>query len=170
MKALVGVAVILGLVGAVLGAMAFLREDDPFIEFTISLTGGEPDRSVSYPAEGIAKGHPNGNLVVVRNSKVTGDSTGEYIRTCIPVIDDEIECNGAFQLEEGTIEIETTAHDDPGEATATAAIVGGTGLYANALGSVDVNFETNTYVLHVLMLREWYGENGEGVKVYGGNG
>jgi hypothetical protein len=68
---------------------------------------------------------------------VTGDSTGEYVLTCTPVLDDEIECNGAFQLSGGTIEIETTAHDDPGEITATAA--------------VDVNFEENTYTLHLFI-------------------
>jgi hypothetical protein len=87
----------------------------------------------------------------VRNSKVTGDSTGEYVRTCTPVLDDEIECNGAFQLSGGTIEIETTAHDDPREITATAAVVGGTGSYAGAPGTVDVNFEENTYALHLLI-------------------
>jgi formylmethanofuran dehydrogenase subunit C len=87
----------------------------------------------------------------VRNSEVTGDSTGEYVRTCTPVVDDEIECNGAFQLSGGTIEIEATAHDDPGETTSTAAISGGTGAYAGAFGAVEVNFEENTYRLHVLI-------------------
>lgn len=151
MKALVGLAVVLGLLGAALGTVAFLREDDAFTRSTLDLRGGEPDQTVSYPAEGITEDHPNGNLIEVRNSKVMGDSTGEYIRTCTPVTDDEIECNGAFQLSDGTIEIETTAHDDPGEATATAAIIGGTGAFEGALGSVDVNFEENTYTLHLLI-------------------
>ncbi|MDO8731128.1 MAG: hypothetical protein Q7L55_00895 [Actinomycetota bacterium] len=154
MKILVGIALALGLVGVVLGVVA-LRDGDAgsvvFTRSTLELTGAEPDTRISYPAEGIAKDHPNGNLVEVRNSAVTGDAEGEYIRTCTPVVDDEIECNGAFQLAEGSIEIETTAHDDPNEATATAAIVGGTGAYEGALGSVEVNFEENTYLLHLLL-------------------
>jgi hypothetical protein len=154
MKLLIGIALVLGLAGVVLGVVA-LRDGGSgsvvFTRSTLALSGGEPDTRISYPAEGIAEDHPNGNLVEVRNSAVTGDATGEYIRTCRPVVDDEIECNGAFQLAEGTIEIETTAHDDPGEATATAAIVGGTGAYEGALGYVEVNFEENTYVLHLLL-------------------
>ena len=154
MKILVGIALALGLVGVVLGVVALRNANDASVVFTrsnLALTGGEPDTRISYPAEGIAKDHPNGNLVEVRNSAVTGDATGEYVRTCTPVVDDEIECNGAFRLADGTIEIETTEHDDPGEVTATAAIVGGTGAYAGALGTVDVNFDENTYLLHLLL-------------------
>lgn len=151
MKALIGIALALGVIGVALGAMAYFSDDVTFTRSTIHLTGGEPDNKLSIPAEGIDADHPNGTMIEVRNSKVTGDRTGEYVRTCTPVLDDEIECNGAFQLDDGTIEIETTAHDDPGESTATAAIVGGTDAYEGALGSVEVNFEENAYTLHLLI-------------------
>jgi hypothetical protein len=151
MKILVAIAIFLGLAGAVLGGIALLWGGGAFTEHTLVLKGGDPDVKVSYVAEGIPETHPNGNLIEVRNSKVTGDETGEYVRTCTPVMDDEIECDGAFQLSKGTIEIQTTAHDDPGETTATAAITGGTGEYEGAVGSVEVNFDENTYTLHVLV-------------------
>ena len=151
MKILVAVALLLGLVGAVLGTCAFLRDNDAFTRSTITLTSGDPDQRISFPAAGIADNHPNGNVVEVRNSKVTGDRTGEYVRTCTPVMDDEIECDGAFRLSDGTIEIQTTAHDDPGASTAVASIAGGTGAYEGALGSVEVDFEKNTYTLHLLI-------------------
>jgi len=103
--------VILGLVGAVLGTVAFLRKDDTFTRHT------HPHRwrarSARHPSR---RRHP-----------------------------------GAFQLSDGTIEIETTAHDEPGGATATAALIGGTGAYEGAVGSVDVTFEKNTYTLHLLI-------------------
>jgi hypothetical protein len=131
---LVWIALVLGLAGVALGVTALLANHDTFSRCTIHLAGGEPDRRVSLVAQGIPENHPNGNVIEVRNSKVTGDSTGEYVRTCTPVLDDEIECNGAFQLSGGTIEIEATAHDDPGEATSAAAISGETGAYAGAFG------------------------------------
>ncbi|CAM3771096.1 hypothetical protein [Smaragdicoccus niigatensis] len=142
---------ILGLAGTALGAAAFFRSESAFTTQTINLKGGKPDVRVSYPAPGIPANHPNGNLVEVRNSKVTGDRTGEYVRTCTPVMDDEIECDGAFRLSDGTVEILTTEHDDPGEITATAAISGGTGAYVVAVGTVEVNFDENTYSLRLIL-------------------
>jgi hypothetical protein len=49
-----------------------------FCRSTIHLAGGEADRRVHLVAQGIPENHPNGNVIEVRNSKVTGDSTGEY--------------------------------------------------------------------------------------------
>ncbi len=145
MKGLVGIAVVLGLVGTVLGIMS-LSGDDAFDEHTLSLTGGEEER-IPFTVEHIDKSHPLGNEGWTTHREVTGDATGEWVIMCVPLAGDKVECNGSALLEDGDIEIEgTESAEDDGQAT--SAIVGGTGAYEGAVGEVDVDFENDEYTLH----------------------
>jgi hypothetical protein len=152
MKALVGIAVVLGLAGTILGVMAMGDEDegvDSGEETTLELTGSDEER-VDFDLAHIKGSHPLGSGGWSSHSTISGDATGEYVRTCVPVPIDDIECNGGFQLEDGDIETEVTeeAVDD---GTSTAAIIGGTGDYAGAGGEMDVDFENDEYTLHLLL-------------------
>ena len=155
MKALVGLAVILGLAGTVLGVMAMGSDDDDddgaeaAEELTLELTGSNEER-VDFEVPHTPGSHPLGSGGWSSHSEIGGDASGEYVRTCVPVASDDIECNGAFQLDEGDIETEVTeeAEDD---GSSTAAIVGGTGDYAGAGGEVEIDFDNDAYTLHVLL-------------------
>lgn len=73
MKALVGIAVVLGLAGTVLGIVAM--KDDGFDEQTIELTGGEETR-IDFKTETSDPSHPLEGWTTVR--EVTGDASGEW--------------------------------------------------------------------------------------------
>lgn len=147
MKALIGVAVVLGIVGTVLGVIAVTREDDAFEEQTLELTGSNEER-LDFKAESTDPAHQLDAWTSVRD--VGGDASGRYVVTCIPLITEEIECSGAFQLEDGDIEVEgtETAKDD---GLASTALVGGTGSYKGATGEVTVDFENDAYTLDLLI-------------------
>lgn len=151
MKGLVGIAVVLGIAGTVLGAIALMDggedEDEGGSERqTLSLSAGEEDERVEFTLEDIDKSHPFGTEGWSAHREVSGDASGEQSITCVPAAGDIVECNGAFILEDGEIEIEGTeqAADD---GQATSAIVGGTGAYAGAAGEVDVDFENYEFTL-----------------------
>ena len=146
MKGLIGIAVVLGIAGTVLGAVALMDDGGGYERQTLSLTGGEEDERVEFAIEGIDKSHPFGTEGWSAHREISGDASGEQAITCVPAAGDIVECNGSFILEDGEIEIEGTepAADD---GQATSAIVGGTGDYAGAVGEVDVNFDDYTYSL-----------------------
>lgn len=153
MKVIAGIAVaaVLGLAGTTLGIIAVAGGGGGgFEEMTLGLTGSNEER-VEFPAPLAEAGHPEGTIGWSSHSDVSGDRTGEYVRTCVPVVSDDIECNGAFLLEDGQIEIENTEEGSRTNTSATAAIVGGTDAYEGALGEFQVNWETDTYTLHLLI-------------------
>lgn len=158
MKALIGLAVVLGLVGTVLGIIGLTDSSDAFDERTLALEGGSEERidfkvpydSASHPMhDGTEFNEPAEGFASV--SELTGDRSGEWVRTCVPLVSDRIDCSGAFQLEDGTIEYDATDTFPASPADATAAIIGGTGSYAGATGEVDVDFATDTFTLRLLI-------------------
>ena len=146
MKALVGIAVVLGIIGTVLGVIAVTGGDDAFDEQTLELTGSNEER-IDFKSESTDPAHQLDAWTSVRD--VSGDASGRYVVTCIPLVKEEIECSGAFLLEDGDIEVEgTEIAEDDGEAI--SALVGGTGSYKGATGEVTVDFENDAYTLDLL--------------------
>ncbi len=162
MKALIGLAVVLGLLGTVLGIMALGDSADAFDEQTLALTGGAEERiefkgpyeDRSHPMlEGTEFNEPTEGFASV--SEISGDASGEWVRTCVPFASDRIECSGAFQLDDGTVEYDATdTFPPPSPADATAAIIGGTGAYAGATGEAEIDFTTDTFTLHLLIPKQ----------------
>jgi hypothetical protein len=70
--------------------------------------------------------------------------------TCTPRLGDMVECEGAFVLSNGEIEILGTepAADD---GNAVSAIVGGTGDYKGAVGEVTIDWETPSFELDYVL-------------------
>lgn len=146
MKALVGIAVVLGIVGTVLGVIA-VTGGDAFDEKTLELTGSNEER-IDFKSDSTDPAHRLDAWTSARD--ISGDATGRYVVTCIPLVKEEIECSGAFLLEDGDIEVESTEiAEDDGEAS--AALVGGTGSYKGATGELTVDFENDAYKLDLLI-------------------
>ena len=148
MKALVGIAVVLGLAGTVLGIVEMKDAGGDFEleEQTIELTGGKEER-IDFKAESANPSHELEAWSTVR--PVSGDATGEWIVTCLPIVADHIECHGGVLLEDGDIEFEGTEEaQEDGEAI--SAVVGGTGAYKGSIGEVHIDFENDTYRLELL--------------------
>jgi hypothetical protein len=151
MKGLTGLAVVLGLAGTVLGIIALLDSGGGTTEQTLNLTGGKETR-IEFEEPATSKGHPIGNLNAwSSNEDVSGDKTGEYMRTCVPIPTDEIECSGAFLLEDGDIEVDLSEEADAQDPESDGAIIGGTGEYEGAGGTMHVNWEENTYTLDLIL-------------------
>jgi hypothetical protein len=151
-KAGVAIAVVLGIVAIVLGIVALKHKGGPHFsdEQTLELTGENEER-IDFNVDTNHKEHPLEGWTAVRD--VSGDATGEYAVTCVPLARDDIECSGGFQLEGGDIEVEGTEEaTDDGQAT--TGIVGGTGDYHGAAGSVDIDFEADTYSLTFHVIEE----------------
>lgn len=140
-KVLVGVAIVLGLVGTVLGFVALLRESDEYDDVTLELRGGEEIRSES-PA--LYAEDESQQVSYGAEQKVSGDRTGEYIRVCQPVAADDFQCIGSFQLEDGSIAFSGTSDD---QNPAVHPVTGGTGAYAGARGTLAIDHEKDTYTL-----------------------
>ena len=120
---------------------------------TLQLRGGK-DTRVQFRAPGTTKGHPLKGIAWSSNEAVSGDRTGEYVRTCVPLPTDEIECSGAFLLKDGDIEVELTEEaSNPSDATSDGVIVGGTRAYAGAVGSYQLDWKKNTYTLNFKLLK-----------------
>lgn len=149
MKGIIGVAVVLGAVGTVLAIVALVKVGDSgFDEQTLQLAAGKETR-VEFHAPATVKGQPLGSTAWASNSKVSGDRSGEYVRTCVPVPTDEIDCSGSFLLEDGDVEVDLTEEANPTDATSDGAIIGGTRAYAGAVGSFDVDWKKDTYTLNL---------------------
>jgi hypothetical protein len=153
MKGWVGLAVILGIAGTALGVIALVMDMDQktYDEKTLNLKGGKEVR-VNFRADAVKRGHPVGTLAWESNTKVSGDASGEFVRTCAPVVTNDVACEGAFQLTDGDIEFQTGEEGGPKtKTTADGAIVGGTRAYEGAIGSFTINFKDDTYRLHLLI-------------------
>ncbi len=145
------VAVVFGVIGTLLGIASLSRQGDSaaFDEVTINMTGTEVARE-TFPVVGVAADHPEGTDAFQVVTEVTGDRTGQYFRECTPVISDLITCDGAFQLNDGDVEIESTSNGN-NDATTSAvfAVTGGTDAYAGATGTAVVDWINNTYTLNM---------------------
>jgi hypothetical protein len=150
MKGIVGLAVALGLAGTIMGGIALSEHEAGHVDETLQLTGGKETR-VEFDASGKVKGHPLKGTAWSSNSEITGDRTGEYARTCIPLPTDEIDCSGSFLLSDGDIEVELIEEADPKDANSDGAIIGGTRAYEGALGSIQVDWQKDTYSLHIVL-------------------
>jgi hypothetical protein len=149
MKGITGVALVLGVVGTVLAVIALIEVGDSgFDEQTLQLSTGKETR-VDFQAQATTKGHPLKGTAWSSNSEVSGDRSGEYVRTCTPVPTDEIECSGSFLLEDGDIEVDLTEEAEPTDAKSDGAIIGGTRAYDGAVGSVELDWKKNTYTLNL---------------------
>lgn len=149
MKGINGVALVLGAVGTVLAVIALVKVGGTgFDEQTLQLTSGKETR-IEYQTQAESKGHPLKSTAWSSNSPVNGDRSGEYVRTCIPVPTDEIECSGSFLLEDGDVEVDLTEEAEPSDANSDGAIIGGTGAYDGAVGSIAVDWKKDTYTLNL---------------------
>lgn len=147
MKEMLGI--VLGIVATVLAIIALVKVGDSgFDSQTLQLTGGKETR-IEFDASAKAKGHPLAGTAWSSNSEISGDRTGEYVRTCIPVPTDDIDCSGSFLLEDGDIEVDLTEEAEPTDPASDGAIIGGTGAYDGATGSYDVDWKKDTYTLHL---------------------
>lgn len=140
---LVGIAIVLGLLGTVLGFVALGSSDDGYDELTLELRGGEEIRTES-PA--LHAEPENQQTSYGAEQRVSGDRTGEYIRFCQPVAADDFQCIGSFQLEDGSIAFSGTSDD---QNPAVHPVTGGTGAYAGARGTLAIDHEKDTYTLEL---------------------
>jgi hypothetical protein len=153
MKGLIAVAMLLGIAGTALGVVALVDDEKgAFEKKTLNLTDGKEIRT-KFRAQGVAKGHPLPAVAWTSTSNLSGDATGEHVRTCIPITNDNITCSGAFILKNGTIEFTATEELFKGKTNATASIIGGDGAYEGASGTIALNYQKNTYGIHLLIPR-----------------
>jgi hypothetical protein len=144
-------AAVLGIAGIVIGSIALVRGGDggsAFAQKTLTLQGDEGTR-VDFEAPIVVKGHPAGVKAWENTHQITGDATGSVTVTCIPLINNEIDCVGGFQLEDGDINVENIEHPDADQRSAKGSILGGSSAYEGAFGSWTVNWQTHIYTLHL---------------------
>jgi hypothetical protein len=153
-KALVAVALALGLAGVVLGLFAVLKDSDGYEVLTLELQGGEEIRSEA-PA---THAEPNNRSPSYGAEQViSGDRNGVYTRACEPIAAEGFQCIGALLLDDGTIAFADTGSNenpaidgDPGtEAAGVAVVTGGTGEYGGARGTIDINYESDKYTVNL---------------------
>jgi hypothetical protein len=135
-KALIGLAMLLGLAVAVLGCGSEGYED-----LTLELQGGEEVRSESPALHATNDNQPTSYGA---EQKVSGDRTGEYTRACEPIAADDFQCIGAFLFDDGSVTFSGTSED---ENPIVNAVTGGTGAYAGARGTLEIDHEADTYEL-----------------------
>jgi hypothetical protein len=154
MKALVAIAILLGLVGSVLGIISWQDESDESKTLTLKLRGGEEVRSEA-PATHAEKGNQSPSYGA--QQAISGDRTGEYTRTCEPIATDAFQCIGALLLDDGVIAFSDTGENenpaidaDPGTVAAGVAVVtGGTRAYDGARGTIDIDYESDVYTVNL---------------------
>lgn len=139
MKALVVVAILLGLVGSVLGIISLQKGSDEYEALTLKLRGGKEIRSEA-PATHAEKGNQSPSYGA--QQAISGDRSGAYTRTCEPIATDDFQCIGALLLNDGVIAFSDTGKNenpaidaDPDTVAAGVAVVtGGARAYAGHAG------------------------------------
>jgi hypothetical protein len=144
-KGIAVVALLLGIAGTALGVIALVDSDEGS-EQTLALTGGKETR-IEFRAPATVAGNPVGKNAWSSNTEISGDRSGEYLRTCVPLPTDDLDCSGAFLLDDGDIVVDTAGEADPSDATEDGSILGGTGAYEGARGSFQVDWKKDTYTL-----------------------
>jgi hypothetical protein len=121
------VALILALVAIAIGIVGATGDDDAFERQTLSLTEEvEDERALDVGRE----------PAFTYSSPVSGDAEGEVAGTCLPVGDDGIACETTYFLADGTITTQNARFADSPEIV--APIIGGTGAYEGALGTLTI--------------------------------
>jgi hypothetical protein len=145
-------AALLGIAGIVIGSIALARGGggggSAFTQKTLTLQGGKGTR-VNYEAPILVRGNPAGVKAWETTHPITGDATGEVIVTCIPLINNDVDCLGGFQLEDGDINFENVEHPTATQTSAEGSILGGSGAFEGAYGSYSVDWTTHVYTLHI---------------------
>jgi hypothetical protein len=151
-KALIAVAIVLGLAGSVLGLVALLGNSDGYEALTLKLQGGKETRSEA-PATHAEPGNRSPSYGA--EQAITGDRSGSYTRACEPLGAKGFQCIGAFLLDDGVIAFQDTGSNEnpaidgnPGTVAAGVAVVtGGTRAYDGARGTIEINYESDVYTV-----------------------
>ncbi len=140
-------AAVLGIAGIVVGSIALARDSgggSAFGQRTLTLQGGKETR-VDFDAPVRVKGHPAGVKGWEVTRPITGDASGRATVTCLPLIENEVDCAGGFELEDGDINFENAEHACSRQTSAEGSILGGSAAYEGAYGSYTFNWKTNVY-------------------------
>jgi hypothetical protein len=147
-------AALLGIAGIVIGSIALARggggDGKAFSQMTLVLHGGKGTR-VDYQAPVLVQGNPAGAKAWETNHPITGDATGEVTVVCVPLITNDVDCVGGFQLADGDINVENIEQAAAGQTRGEGSILGGSGAYSGAFGSWTVDWKTHTYTLHLML-------------------
>ena len=118
---------VLALAGIAIGIIALTKDDAAFERQTLSLAEeAENERPLDVGRE----------PAFAYSSPVSGDLDGEMAGTCLPVGADGIACETTYFLADGTITTQNARLADTPEIA--APIVGGTGAYEGALGTLSI--------------------------------
>lgn len=142
---------VLAIAGIVLGIVALeSKGGNAFHSKTLTLNATTKKR-VFFDAPVRVKGHPVRVKAWEVDYELAGDRSGELSSTCIPVLVNEVDCAGAFLLEDGDIQWINTEDQEHRHAHADGSIIGGSGAYAKAIGTVTIDWSNDRYVLHLLI-------------------
>lgn len=168
MRLIVGLALVLGIAGTALGIYALVDEDDEaFEEQTLVLTETETGGSENdVPPLSNGEEEVSGGDSFTFTSDLSGDATGTSVGQCVAATEEfETICSATLRLEDGAIELagspDFAAQEDGGF---EVAIVGGTGAYEGAMGSMTVDEEEggdSTNTLNLLLPDDGEDDNGE---------
>jgi hypothetical protein len=132
---------VLALAGIAIGIVALAKDDSAFERQTLSLTEeAENERGLDVGRE----------PAFTYASPVSGDVEGEVAGVCLPVGEDGIACETTYFLAAGTITTQNARFSDTPEIT--APIVGGTGAYEGALGTLSIpDPDSHEHTLELLL-------------------
>jgi hypothetical protein len=142
-------AAALGIAGIVVGSIALARGSggqNAFEQKTLTLQGGKETR-VDFEAPVRVQGNPAGVKGWEVTRPITGDASGRVTVTCLPLIQNEIDCAGGFELDDGDINFENAEHAHARQTSAEGSILGGSAAYEGAYGSYTFNWKTDVYTL-----------------------
>jgi hypothetical protein len=153
-KALVALAIVLGLAGSVLGVIALLRESNRYEVLTLKLQGGQETRSEA-PATHAEPGNRSPSYGA--EQAISGDRSGTYTRACEPIAAEGFQCIGALLLDDGAIAFsDTGSNENPAidgnagtVAAGVAVVTGGTRAYDGARGTIEIDYEADKYTVHL---------------------
>ncbi len=134
-------ALVLAVAGIVIGILALARDDPAFERQTLSLTEAvENEQRLDVGRE----------PAFTFSSPVSGDLEGEVAGNCLPVGDDGIACETTYFFADGTITTQNARLADTPDIT--APIVGGTGAYEGALGTLSIpDADAHQHTLEILL-------------------
>ncbi|MBA3716951.1 MAG: hypothetical protein H0W87_01825 [Actinobacteria bacterium] len=147
------VAAILGIVGIALGSIALVRGHDggdAFTKKTLTLKGGKGTR-IEYDAPILVKREPGRRQGLGDQPSDLGRRDRRGHRRLVPLITNDVDCVGGFQLTDGDINVENIEQATATRTSAEGSILGGSGAYEGAFGSWTVDWKTHVYVIHLIL-------------------
>jgi hypothetical protein len=134
-------ALVLAVVGIAIGIVALTKDDAAVERQTLSLTEEvEDEQQLDVGRE----------PAFTFSSPVSGDLEGEVAGNCLPVGDDGIACETTYFFADGTITTQNARLADTSDVT--APIVGGTGAYEGALGTLSIpDADSHEHTLELLL-------------------